>query len=664
MSTTPQNQIQSLVSLQQTQCADVWSKYGLSASERHEKLEEFKRTLHATYEDFTQAQIQEAADLEQDIQQTRDHINTQLARLGMTMPLPPLAGTLKEQYNTTTERSQEVLEKVKLREKELFALTTSIRKLSHQLNQPIPPNCTIDPDGTSDLSHQFMVSLQQIESELRAHVQKNLSLLHESLPFLVYYLKEMNLYSELGWIYQSAMEWEEQGLFIKKCEGLIGPEVSEILSNNYQFTEFDNIIQLRVNLALLPSVKDLQAQGIMCGGVGAHDVDTTELFSQYNQHLDFSQFPIEVQFIKELQQKVLQLQLMYRERGHFASEIGEKIRNLWELTETSSEEASAWSESCRDLSMPTLRTFQLELIRLSEKKSALLPQWIANHERMLVGIGKQLGYDSTEIDRRLHFCRSQYSEDLQLESLRVELGQVRAELAIRQPILDKITQFNESCRIGGELKELENHPDRYKDAKIRKRLDLLRKECNTLPQKAAQLNKAIVAFEQQHGELYNAGQRILTVLQQNEHWEQARKSGLIIESRAAGGLGSRLTKATSMPKIGTAAATPAAPAAKMNTTRAGSSGAVLKPAEDSKLNRTRIGTTPGTTLTKTIGGNVTKSAIPVNNTQGTRAGIPGTKPTLTSSLARGAAARPIAQDARRRSQEAAAEGIRKNRLRE
>jgi hypothetical protein len=361
------------------------------------------------------------------------------------------------------------LEKVKQREKEIFALSKDIRVLSTQLLEPIPANCNIDvTNSTCDLSYGFVNSLKQTEAELRSIVQRNISLVRESLPFLVYYLKEMNLYDELSFIFSHCDQWEEQGEFIQSHHSIIGPDVYRTLHNGQQYTysHFDRVIQSKLNMALIPSVRDLpppQPQSTKT----RHSImdtnlnpDTDYIFDHYA--LDYSQFPVDVPFVQELQQKVLLLQTMYRERADFALNIGDKIRNLWELTETSTDESQAWMERCQDLSMLNLRHFQLELIRLCDKKMELLPKWVNNHEEMIRLICSKLGTSDFEIEEKLQLCRQQMTLDDHLQSLRLELTQLRANLAVRQPILDKITAFKSACEAVDNVKKLQDDPNRFK----------------------------------------------------------------------------------------------------------------------------------------------------------------------------------------------------------
>jgi hypothetical protein len=85
------NQIEALVLLQKSKCGKIWAQHGLSISEQHEKLEEFKKTLMSTCDDFYNHQINEAAQLEDEINNIQVQISTQRARLGTTTPLPPFS---------------------------------------------------------------------------------------------------------------------------------------------------------------------------------------------------------------------------------------------------------------------------------------------------------------------------------------------------------------------------------------------------------------------------------------------------------------------------------------------------------------------------------------------------------------------------------------------
>jgi hypothetical protein len=155
-------------------------------------------------------------------------------------------------------------------------------------------------------------------------------------------------------------------------------------------------------------------------------------------------------------------------------------------------------------------------------------------------------------------------------------------------------------------------PISIQDSKLRTQLDKLRRERTILPQKAADLYKDILKFEDSHGELYNSGQRVLSVLEQNEFFEEARKKGFIALPKRK----INLDKTSPMSMTSTVGAMIAPPASR------------LKAAHTTQLNQTKI-------VSKTAPGNVSRGAAkPIIGQRRLSKEIPGGRPGIPSAANR------------------------------
>ncbi len=227
--------------------------------------------------------------------------------------------------------------------------------------------------------------------------------------------------------------------------------------------------------------------------------------------------------IKALEARTDILARMRTERDSKLREMAQKITHLWVRLAVPTDEQQAWIKNHKGLSIKSLRSCQLELIRLLHLKAQSLSTLISHARAKLTELWDELQMSDAERAEFVHFKTTEVS-DATLDAHEQMIKHVELRANAMRPLLQLVEKRAALKEEEAELKRSEQDPNRYKiphrliqETRTRKRLEKL------IPKVDADLRQGIPAWEEQYGDFKVGGIRYLDLMDEENAIEQLRR---------------------------------------------------------------------------------------------------------------------------------------------
>lgn len=227
--------------------------------------------------------------------------------------------------------------------------------------------------------------------------------------------------------------------------------------------------------------------------------------------------------IKMLEERMEVLSRMRAERDGKLREMAQKITHLWVRLAVPPEEQQAWIKNHKGLSIKSLRSCQLELIRLLHLKAQSLSTLISHARTKLTELWDELQMGADERAEFREFTTTDVSDAvLEAHESMIKLMEVRA--AAMRPLLQLIEKRAALREEAAELKRSEQDPNRYKiphrliqETRLRNKLD------KQIPKVEQELRQGIPAWEASYGEFRVNGIRFIDIMDEEDAAEAHRR---------------------------------------------------------------------------------------------------------------------------------------------